>query len=333
MGVEVVLGTEFQLVGKAVRATVADILRVHDGVQPHVGVLRLVADAGDESVADGILQDVLHEVELWGYRIFHHSCVGLVALFKFSQDMLLLARQRNRADGVHECQVEHVLYGVGEVDGAVEDGIEGGVNLIAHELEHHVGLTFAGQQGTGAIVALYRFRAEPYHVELSLEDGLVHSSRLDVHVGLSCHQLRVVRQAGLELQDDLVVDEGQHAVLVEMLVVLVEGRQNMVFVEADVVDVGGHELHNSWQRPAVMPDGAVAYLPLRFILVDAVEAYLVVRLRHEIAVAVGYRVHVGNKPQRGVATPDVEVTLDIDIAGVSGNVVSREIATVVEESA
>ena len=107
--VEVVLGTKLQFIGKAVGATVADILRVHNGIQPHVCFLRLVAYAGDESVADGILQDVLHEVELSRYCVFHHSRVGLVALFKFSQDMLFLARQRDRADGVHQRQVEHIL--------------------------------------------------------------------------------------------------------------------------------------------------------------------------------------------------------------------------------
>ena len=67
-------------------------------------------------------------------------------------------------------------------------------------------------------------------------------------------------------------------VAVEMAVVSVEGREDVVAVETDIIDVGRHELDDSGQCLAVVPDGAVAYLPLRFVVVDVVETQLVIRL-------------------------------------------------------
>ena len=106
----------------------------------------------------------------------------------------------------------------------------------------------------------------------------------------------------------------------------------MVAVEADVVDVGRHELNDGWQRLAVVADGAVADLSLGFIFIDVFEVQFVIRFRYQVAFSVGNGVHRRYEPQRRVTSPDVDVALDINIAGDAIDVVRGEVTPVAEHT-
>ena len=124
----------------------------------------------------------------------------------------------------------------------------------------------------------------------------------------------------------------RRAVTVVPTVVTVEGRENVVVEDADVIDGRRHEVGNGGHGATVVAYGAEGHLPARLMLAETLETQLIIRLRHQQAVAVGNGVHRGDDPQREITAGDVIAGLDIHVAGETANAIRRVVTRITEDS-
>lgn len=103
------------------------------------------------------------------------------------------------------------------------------------------------------------------------------------------------------------------AVAVIVAVIAAEGRQNVVFVETGTVETWFEEFRGDGHRVTVVADSAETDMALEVIVLEIAEFDSVIGLRKVCPFTLGNRIHGRNKPKRYVASPDVEVSLDVDI--------------------
>ena len=267
----------------------------------------------DECLTDGVPEDLLPEVRLMGQGVGGSSLGGGLLLFVVCLiDRLVETVQGHGTDGVHHFPVCDISDAVGKVSGTVVEGIEQHGYSVAQESEGGGCVTFRRHQCAALFLALGNLRAEGDHVELSVEDGSLDTSRLCLYDSIAIQQLGVV-EFRAEIKSRGTVHQSYLGVVVEAAVPFVEGRQHMTLVEGDIVDVRSHIVDECRHGSAVLADGAAEHLTFDVEVVDIVERQFAVCLT-DILTGV-FCQHVGRRdePKTEVTFLHVEAILRVDI--------------------
>src|SRR5574344_675920 len=126
---------------------VPNILWVEDGRQLHIYMFGVQPNTRHQIIANGILKNVLHEVEfLGGVSFGYHYGVGALTCCVLGISVLLLYSKWLWTHGIHERHAEHLFHRVGKGYWTIVQGLKGCVDMIAQKFELYISFAFVGYQ-------------------------------------------------------------------------------------------------------------------------------------------------------------------------------------------
>ena len=153
-----------------------------------------------------------------------------------------------------------------------------------------------------------------HHVELAGHLCFDDAACAPLDNRLAFHQLCVVDEARPETDAVQLAVDAVGGVAVESVVVVVEGREDMIAIECLVVESRRDELQQRGHRATVVRDGGVVHLPAVVHFTVFLEGESAVLLADEGPLSACYRIHRRHTPKGEVALVRLIEVLDVDVA-------------------